>query len=96
MLFLQSGTVPRYLSDRRGEGLPTRHPALPKEEGVEEQEEEQEEEEKEEEEEDCQLQTEFRSRPPRTEFWVIPGARNGSKKKYAIPTQMKGLHSKLI
>ena len=66
------------------------------EEGVEEQEEEQEEEEKEEEEEDCQLQTEFRSRPPRTEFWVIPGARNGSTKKYAIPTQMKGLHSKLI
>ena len=65
------------------------------EEGVEEQEEEQEEEEKEEEE-DCQLQTEFRSRPPRTEFWVIPGARNGSTKKYAIPTQMKGLHSKLI
>jgi hypothetical protein len=42
MLFLQSGTVPRYLSDRREEGLPTRHPALPKEEGVEEQEEEEE------------------------------------------------------
>ena len=67
-----------------------------KREQKEEEKEKEQEEGKEEEEEDCQLQTEFRSRPPRTEFWVIPGARNGSTKKYAIPTQMKGLHSKLI